>query len=188
MRKILAAWPLAEVRRFFETDLGVPLKVEAETGKLFPVSDRARTVLDALLTAVTQRGVRLQLGARVTGLARAGDGWLVRLADGETIGAGRVILAAGGLSIPATGSDGAGLRMAQALGHTLVPPYPALVPLTGSNPGASGVGGRLAAGDDLGGGTQRPDKPGIPGRGGRSWPGRPAGSSSPIAATAARPC
>lgn len=141
VRKILAAWPLAEVRRFFETDLGVPLKVEAETGKHFPVSDRARTVLDALLTAVTQRGVRLQLGARVAGLARAGDGWRVRLADGETISAGRVILATGGLSIPATGSDGAGLRMAQALGHTLVPPYPALVPLTGSNPAHRALAG-----------------------------------------------
>ena len=41
VRKMLAAWPLAEVRRFFEADLGVPLKLEAETGKLFPVSDRA---------------------------------------------------------------------------------------------------------------------------------------------------
>jgi predicted Rossmann fold flavoprotein len=141
VRKILAAWPLAAVRRFFEADLGVPLKVEAETGKLFPVSDRARTVLDALLTAVTQRGVRLRLNARVAGLARAGDGWLVRLADGETIGAGRVILATGGLSIPATGSDGAGLRMAQALGHTVVPPYPALVPLTGSNPAHRALAG-----------------------------------------------
>jgi predicted Rossmann fold flavoprotein len=143
VRKILAAWPLAEVRRFFEADLGVPLKVEAETGKLFPTSDRARTVLDALLAAVTQRGVRLRLGARVAGLARAGDGWRVRLADGETIGAGRVILATGGLSLPAMGSDGVhdGLRMAQALGHTLVPPYPALVPLAGNNPAHRALAG-----------------------------------------------
>ena len=56
VRKVLAAWPLAEVRRFFEADLGVPLKLETETGKLFPASDRARTVLDALLTAYVQRG------------------------------------------------------------------------------------------------------------------------------------
>jgi len=141
VRKILAAWPLAEVRRFFEADLGVPLKVEAETGKLFPASDRARTVLDALLAAATQRGAELRLGAQATALAREGDGWLVRLASGETMRASRVILATGGLSIPATGSDGAGLRMAQALGHTVVPPYPALVPLTGSTPAHRALAG-----------------------------------------------
>ena len=59
VRKMLAAWPLADVRRFFEADLGVPLKLETETGKLFPVSDRARTVLDALMTAYVQRGGRV---------------------------------------------------------------------------------------------------------------------------------
>ncbi len=141
VRKILAAWPLAHVRRFFEADLGVPFKVEPETGKLFPVSDRARTVLDALLDAAVQRGVRLRLGARVVALAREGDAWAVRLAGDEVIPAGRVILATGGLSAPATGSDGAGLRMAQALGHTLVPAYPALVPLTGGNPAHRALAG-----------------------------------------------
>ncbi len=134
LAKILRAWPLAEVRRFFEEDLGVPLRLEAETGKLFPASERARTVLDALLTAVSSRGATIRLAARVVGLAREGDGWLVRLASGEAIEASRVVLATGGLSVPATGSDGAGLRIAQALGHTLIPTYPALVPLTGSNP------------------------------------------------------
>ncbi|MDQ1300573.1 MAG: hypothetical protein QG637_491, partial [Chloroflexota bacterium] len=141
VRKILAAWPLADVRRFFEADLGMPLKLEAETGKFFPASDRARTVLEALLDTVVQRGVRLRLGARVTTLAREGDGWLVRLAGDETMRAGRIILATGGLSVPATGSDGAGLRMAQALGHTLTPLYPALVPFTGSNPAHQALAG-----------------------------------------------
>ncbi|MCX6028551.1 MAG: aminoacetone oxidase family FAD-binding enzyme [Chloroflexi bacterium] len=148
LAKILRAWPLAEVRRFFEEDLGVPLRLETETGKLFPASERARTVLDALskipargLTAVSSRGATIRLGARVVGLAREGDGWLVRLASGETVEASRVVLATGGLSVPATGSDGAGLRIAQALGHTLIPTYPALVPLTGSNPAHRGLAG-----------------------------------------------
>ncbi len=134
VRNILAAWPLAAVRRFFEADLGVSLKLEPETGKLFPVSDRARTVLDALLAAAAQRGVRLQTGARVTALTREGEIWRVRLANDTVIPAGRVILATGGLSVPATGSDGSGLRLAQALGHTLAPTYPALVPLIGEHP------------------------------------------------------
>jgi predicted Rossmann fold flavoprotein len=130
LRNILAAWPLERVREFFEDDLGVPLALEPESGKLFPASNRARTVLDALLTAIAQRGVAVRLAARVTGLARDGDGWHVRLDSGETLRARRVILASGGLSIPATGSDGTGLRIAQSLGHSLVPTYPALVPLT----------------------------------------------------------
>ncbi len=141
LAKILRAWRLADVRRFFEDDLGVPLRLEAETGKLFPVSNQARTVLDALLTAVGSRGATIRPGARVTSLARAGDGWLVRLASGETVEASRVVLATGGLSVPATGSDGAGLRIAQALGHTLIPTYPALVPLTGDNPAHHALAG-----------------------------------------------
>jgi len=134
VRKVLAAWPLADVRRFFEAELGVPLKLEAETGKLFPVSDRARTVLDALMTAYVQRGGRVCTAARVTDLLRSDDCWMVQLSSGETIRAARVVLATGGLSVPATGSDGAGLRIARELDHVIVPTYPALVPLTGSNP------------------------------------------------------
>ena len=138
--KILRAWPLEAVRRFFEEDLEVPLRLEAETGKLFPASNRARDVLDALLTAASRRGVQLRSGVRMTGLVR-GDVWQVQLAGGETIVADRVILATGGLSIPATGSDGAGLNVARDLGHTVVGTYPALVPLTGSNPAHHALSG-----------------------------------------------
>ena len=134
VRKVLAAWPLADVRRFFEADLGVPLKLEAETGKLFPVSGRAHTVLDALSAAYVQRGGRVCTATRVTDLLRSDDCWVAQLSSGEMIRAERIILATGGLSVPATGSDGAGLRIARELGHAIVPTYPALVPLTGSNP------------------------------------------------------
>ncbi len=133
VRKILAAWPLAEVRRFFEADLGVPLQEEPETGKLFPVANRASAVLDALLAAANERQVSLRTTVRVTGLQRSVEGWQVQLASGEAILASSVILATGGLSVPATGSDGAGLQIAQSLGHSIVPTYPALVPLTGGS-------------------------------------------------------
>ena len=141
VRKVLAAWPLADVRRFFEAELGVPLKLEAETGKLFPASDRAHTVLDALMTAYVQRGGRLRTAARVTDLSRGDDCWAVQLSSGETIRAARVVLATGGLSVPATGSDGAGLRIARELGYAIVPTYLALVPLTGSNPAHRALAG-----------------------------------------------
>lgn len=140
LAKILRAWPLDDVRRFFEDVLSVSLREEPETGKLFPTSGKARTILDALLTAVSQRDVRIRLGARVVGL-ECGVGWRVRLENGETIAAAAVILATGGLSAPATGSDGAGLRIAEALGHSVIPPYPALAPLRTGLPAHKGLAG-----------------------------------------------
>jgi predicted Rossmann fold flavoprotein len=130
LAKILRAWPLAAVRRFFEADLAVPLRLEEETGKLFPVANRASAVLEALWAAATQRGVAIRQGSRMSGLDRAGDGWQVQLDSGEVVAASRVVLATGGLSVPATGSDGLGLRIAQGLGHGRIQTYPALVPLT----------------------------------------------------------
>jgi predicted Rossmann fold flavoprotein len=134
LAKLLRAWPLDDVRRFFEENLALSLREEEETGKLFPVSNRASEVLDVLLAAVSRRGATVRLGARLVELGREGTAWLVRLASGEHIVASRVVLATGGLSVPATGSDGLGLHIAEALGHSIVPTYPALVPLTSDLP------------------------------------------------------
>lgn len=130
MRNILLSWPLEDVRAFFERDLGVALKTEG-TGKVFPVSDDAREVVRALLGAAGRAGVEVRGGARVTALRRARDerGFRIETADGATIDAPRAILATGGLSLPKTGSDGAGLAMARRLGHSVAPTHPALVPL-----------------------------------------------------------
>lgn len=130
MRNILLSWPLDDVRAFFERELGVALKVE-ETGKVFPVSDDAREVVRALLGAAARAGVELRGGTRVTALRRERDapGFRIETAEGGTMEAPRVILATGGLSLPKTGSDGAGLAMARRLGHSVVPTHAALVPL-----------------------------------------------------------
>ena len=131
LRKILLSWPLAEQRRFFERDLGVPLALEEDTAKFFPVSNRAKDVRDALLRRCREQNVHCRFGARVDGIRPVAESgtWVVTLASGEEIAAASVILATGGCSVPATGSDGAGLRMAVSLGHTLRPTYPALTPL-----------------------------------------------------------
>jgi predicted Rossmann fold flavoprotein len=130
VKQILRSWPLEEQRRFFEVELGIPLKLEEESGKLFPVSDRARDVRDGLLDWARKGGVDTQFGIRVVGCRPMADGrWLVTT-DLGTIEASRVILATGGLSVPLTGSDGTGLKILEALGHTLNPTYPALTPLT----------------------------------------------------------
>jgi hypothetical protein len=128
MRNVLLSWPLAEVSAFFEGDLGVALKVEA-TGKVFPQSDDAREVVSALLGACVAAGVELRAPFRASTVRRDADGFVVENADGGGVRCRYLVLATGGLSLPKTGSDGFGLAAAQAMGHTLVPTYPALVPL-----------------------------------------------------------
>jgi hypothetical protein len=133
LRRMLKAWPLPEQKAFFERDLGIALAHEADSDKLFPVSNRAREVRDRLVAAVREAGAELRFGTRVCGLVpppAPGAAWRVRLGSGESLEAGRVVIAAGGLSVPQTGSDGLVLGMLRALGHRVHEPYPALTPLT----------------------------------------------------------
>ncbi len=134
LRKLLLAWPLAEQRRYFEETLHLPLTLEAETGKLFPTSGRATDVRGTLLTRVHRTGATLRPDAEVVALAQDGAAWTVTLAGGEVLRASAVVLATGGLSVPNTGSDGAGLAFARALGHTVHATYAALTPLTADPP------------------------------------------------------
>ena len=131
LRSMLRAWPLHEQRAFFERDLGIPLALEAESGKLFPQSNRAKDVRDGLVNFARERGVGLLFGTSVTTIQPADGGFTVQTSAGDIV-ATRVILATGGLSVPMTGSDGTGLRVAELLGHRMIPTYPALTPLLGS--------------------------------------------------------
>lgn len=107
--------------------MGVALKREP-TGKLFPVSDSACTVLDALLNRCGQLGVELRTNHRVTAVRRVAEVFHVH-ASKACIVAPRLILATGGRSLARTGSDGAGWTIARDLGHTVTPTWPALAPL-----------------------------------------------------------
>jgi predicted Rossmann fold flavoprotein len=129
LKNILRSWPLAEQRAFFEQELGLPLVLEKETGKLFPQCQSARKVRDALVDAVRRRGVEVRFGTRVDDLARVEEGWRLALSDESALVAGAVVVATGGRSVPATGSDGWGLEALSRLGHRVVPTYPALTPL-----------------------------------------------------------
>lgn len=119
-------FPPAAVMEYFET-LGVPLKTE-RGGRVFPCSDRAADVIDALFFALKKAGVTL-LRDRATALEIQEDRVTGVVLEGQTLAAGAVILATGGLSYPATGSTGDGYRLAQEAGHTIVEPRPSLVPL-----------------------------------------------------------
>ena len=128
VRNVLRRFGVAETVRFFEA-YGVELKRE-ETGKLFPTTDDAHTILDALLEAAREAGVEIRHPRRVTAIGRdAGGGFSVR-GEWGALRAPRVILATGGKALPKSGSDGAGYDFARALGHTVTDHvFPALVPL-----------------------------------------------------------
>jgi hypothetical protein len=145
IKNVLRAFPVERTIAFF-ADLGVELKREP-TGKLFPTTDSARTVLDALLAAARDAGGS---GAdvihpwRVDTITREPDGtFLITRAPDvasdpqspmpgpQCLSSRRVILATGGLSLPKSGSDGHGHALARRLGHSITPRvFPALVPLT----------------------------------------------------------
>lgn len=137
VRNVLASFPVSRTVEWFAS-LGVELK-EEETGKLFPVTDKARTVLEALLRRCREAGVVLRPDHRVRTLVRAADSgasemdeippFVVGHRHGE-LAAKRVILATGGRSLPRTGSDGMGYGLARGLGHRLTATVPALVALT----------------------------------------------------------
>ena len=123
--KVLRSFTVEETIGWFAS-MGVPLKRE-ETGKLFPTTDRAKTVLDALVDEARGRGVELRTGYRVESVDRA-------LRINGDIDAKRVIIATGGRSVPKTGSDGHGFEIVRRLGHTVTPTFPALVPLVIDEP------------------------------------------------------
>ena len=114
---------------FFE-EQGVATKVERGQ-RVFPVSDKAQDVVDAMVSRLHELGVKLETDAAVKDiLTEEGKVRGVRLKSGAIYKADAVILAVGGASYPGTGSSGDGYAMAEALGHDVVPVRPSLVPLT----------------------------------------------------------
>jgi predicted Rossmann fold flavoprotein len=129
VRNVLRAFPVSRTVEFF-AQAGVELKRE-ETGKLFPTTDDAHTVLSSLLRAAAAAGAQVRNPWRVEAIEHDESdrsGFLVRGPAGE-IAARRIIIATGGKSLPKTGSDGHGYDMVRGLGHTITPTFPALVPL-----------------------------------------------------------
>ena len=112
---------------------GLPTKVE-RGGRIFPVSDKAKDVVDTLVRIYTEAGGKLYTDTKVIDImVKEGHVYGVRTVNG-VYEADRVILAAGGASYPGTGSDGGGAKLAQKLGHTIVPLKPSLIPLESDYP------------------------------------------------------
>lgn len=149
VKRILAAFNEGDTVGWF-AELGVALH-EEENGKLFPDSNDAQTVLDALLADSSRRGVTLASGCRVIDVTSETDGFRVEFASPHSpttadhdvlvdpsattatpthrLKTRHVVLATGGRSLPKTGSDGGGYELARRLGHSINEPTPALVPL-----------------------------------------------------------
>ena len=123
---VMDAFPPSAMMEFLENN-GCPLKVE-RGNRVFPVSDKAASVLESLKNVMRRSGVTVKTACAQQLLTQDGAVCGVRTAA-QDIAADRVILATGGVSYPATGSTGDGYVMAKALGHTVVEPEGSLVPL-----------------------------------------------------------
>jgi predicted Rossmann fold flavoprotein len=133
LHSALAQFGNRDIIAFFEA-LGIRLK-EEDNGRMFPVSDKAKTVVDALIGKARSEGVRMLVNRPVAEVLYE-DGHVqgVRLADGETIASRAVVIATGGKSVPHTGSTGDGYPWASHAGHTITELYPTEVPLTSDEP------------------------------------------------------
>ena len=138
IRKVLRRFSVAQTIQFF-SDAGVELK-EEETGKLFPVTDSARTILNALIDQSKESHVAIVHPARVAEVEHLPcDGAASELkkeprfrvvVESGVVLARHVIVCTGGKSLPKSGSDGSGYRLVEKLGHSIAKPLvPALVPL-----------------------------------------------------------
>jgi predicted Rossmann fold flavoprotein len=127
LHSALAALSVDDTITVFETE-GVLTKVE-ETGKVFPVSNRAVDVLDALLHRLNRSEATLVLNEPVLDMRRTDEGFFLKTPFRELV-TSRVVLTTGGQSYPGSGTTGDGYRLLAKFGHTIVPPRPALVPIT----------------------------------------------------------
>lgn len=122
-----------DIIEFFE-NLGVALK-EEDHGRMFPVSNKAMDVVNALLDELKRLHVEIKLNSTVAKLLMNDEKIIgVRLATGEEIVAGAVVVAVGGKAVPQTGSTGDGYPWAEKAGHTVTDLYPTEVPLLSNEP------------------------------------------------------
>lgn len=137
VKKVLTQFGYKEITKFFN-DLGLQLVEEKKnnTGKIFPASDAASSVVDLLVDAVVSRQVEIKTETICKEIKKNKDQFeLGLLADGKKVQivADKVILAAGGKTYPALGADGSGFVLAEKFDHHLVEPIPSGVPLEGKN-------------------------------------------------------
>jgi predicted Rossmann fold flavoprotein len=138
LHSALAALGVSETIELFHRE-GVPTKVES-TGKVFPVSDKATDVLAALVRRLRRSTATLALDEPATEVDRDGEGFRVTTPR-RALHARKLLVTTGGQSFPGCGTVGDGYRWAAKLGHAVVTPRPALVPITTNAPWVRALGG-----------------------------------------------
>lgn len=125
--RCLQRFGTAETKAFFQ---GIGLMIKSKNGYLYPFNEQAASVLDVLRYEVAALGIRVMTDCRIDQIEKKpGDGNIELRGNNTRYRFDRVILACGGRAAPKTGSDGSGYRLAEQLGHTLIPIVPALVQL-----------------------------------------------------------
>ncbi|AYU55515.1 NAD(P)/FAD-dependent oxidoreductase [Staphylococcus debuckii] len=117
---------------FFETR-GVKLK-EEDHGRMFPVSNRAQDVVDALIKELAVNHVEVKEETAVQNIQRNSDHFIITDAEGNDYSSKTIVIATGGTSVPQTGSTGDGYPFAEKLGHTITELFPTEVPITSKEP------------------------------------------------------
>src|SRR5262245_37028127 len=131
LHSALAAFSVQDTLEYFHAE-GVATKVE-ETGKIFPVSNRALDVLEALVRRLQRSGAELALSEPLVDLSFDGSRFALTTPQRKFVAA-KIVLTTGGQSYPGSGTTGDGYRIATQFGHTIVSPRPALVPITSAEP------------------------------------------------------
>ena len=127
LRSAFQAFSNQDLIDFFENK-GLKMKTERQ-GRVFPETDRAASVVQVLKSALLQKNIKILFNSRLMAVKKEGDVFHLHLEDGKDVCAKKAILATGGASYKDTGSRGDGFRIAQELGHTIIPLRAALVPL-----------------------------------------------------------
>lgn len=131
IKNILRSFTETDTLNFFKR-LGVELKEEGN-GKIFPVDNKATTILNALIRRCNQLNINIRLQTKITSVEKNADLYLLR-SGSENFSCRKVILTTGGKSYPSTGSDGTGYGFAARFGHTVIEPFPALTPILLNEP------------------------------------------------------
>ena len=112
---------------FFE-EIGLNLKVE-RGNRVFPISDKSSDVIKVLEKEINNLGVEVKLNTKVKSVTKNGNTFNLKCENNDTYTSNSVIIATGGKSYSATGSDGFGYALAKKFGHTIIEPRPSLVPI-----------------------------------------------------------
>ncbi|HLS66183.1 MAG TPA: NAD(P)/FAD-dependent oxidoreductase [Pseudogracilibacillus sp.] len=121
-----------DIIAYFE-QMGIALK-EEDHGRMFPVTNSAKSVVDTLVHHLRQNGVEMKLNSAVRTIDYGDEYHVMSMENGDTIQAKAIVVAVGGKSVPNTGSTGDGYPWAQKAGHTITKLYPTEVALTSNEP------------------------------------------------------